>query len=150
MLYICTGYMKSELLAVRVAGQGGASKPSVAWRFKKQVPSVASPLLVGDELYFASGKGVATCIDAKTGKMHWAERIGSRYWASPIYADGRIYFFDRNATTTVIAPGTKFRQLAVNKLPGEMLAGAAVVDGAIILRTDEAVYRVSRDAGTGG
>ncbi len=142
LLYICTGYMKSELLAVRLAGQGSAAQPSIAWRFKKQVPNVASPLLVGDELYFASDKGVATCIDAKTGEMHWAERIGSRFWASPVYADGRIYFLDRDATTTVIAPGTTFKKLAVNVLPGEMLAGAAVVDGAMILRTDEAVYRI--------
>ncbi len=142
LLYICTGYMKSELLAVRVKGQGSAFEPAIAWRFARQVPSVSSPLLVGDELYFASDKGIATCLDAKTGDVHWAERIGSRYWASPIYADGRIYFFDRDATTTVIAPGKDFRRLAVNKLPGEMLAGAAAVDGALILRTDEAVYRI--------
>jgi hypothetical protein len=78
--------------------------------------------------------------------LHWAERIGSRFWASPIYADGRIYFFDRDATTTVVAPATKFRQLAVNELEGTMLAGAAVVDGAIILRTDQALYRINQDA----
>lgn len=146
LLYICTGYMKSELLAVRVEQANGAPAPSVAWRFKKQVPNVASPLLVGDELYFASDKGVATCIDAKTGEMHWAERIGTRFWASPVFADGRIYFFDRDATTTVIAPGTTYRRLAVNKLQGTMLAGAAVVDGALVLRTDKALYRVSRDS----
>lgn len=146
LLYICTGYMKSELLAVRVEGQGSASRPAIVWRFAKQVPNVASPLLVGEELYFASDKGVATCIDAKTGELHWAERIGTRFWASPIFADGRIYFFDRDATTTVIAPATTFRQLAVNKLDGTMLAGAAAVDGAIILRTDKALYRISRNA----
>ncbi|MDP6556379.1 MAG: PQQ-binding-like beta-propeller repeat protein [Pirellulaceae bacterium] len=145
LIYTCTGFMKSELLAVRVDGRGDTPQAQVVWRFKKQVPNVASPLLVGDELYFASDKGVATCINAKTGELHWAERIGSRFWASPIYADGRIYFFDRDATTTVVAPATKFHQLAVNKLEGTMLAGAAVVDGAIILRTDQALYRINQD-----
>ncbi len=142
LIYICTGYMQSRMLAVKVEEQNGKCSPEIAWQYKRQVPNVASPLLIGQEIYFASDNGIASCIDAKTGEPHWTERIGRRFWASPLYADGKIYFFDDDGTTTVIAPGKTYRQLFVNKLEGIQLATAAAIDGALILRTDEAIYCV--------
>ncbi len=140
MIFTCTGYMKSQLLAIRVDERRGRDHPTIVWRYNKQVPNVASPLLVDNEIYFASDGGIASCIDASTGTMHWRERIGKRFWASPLYADGKIYFFDLDGATTVIAPGTSYKLLAKNKLDGTLMATAAAVDGAIILRTDQALY----------
>ena len=140
LVYVCTGYMKSELMALRLSGRSETSAPEVAWRFKRGVPNVSSPLLVGDAIYFASDNGIATCIDAKSGKLHWSQRIGKRFWASPLYADGRIYFFDYDGVTTVIQPGISFHKLAVNRLDGTLLTSAAVVDGSLLLRTSQALY----------
>lgn len=140
LIFICTGYMKSEMLAIRVDENNGVSKPSIVWRQKKQVPNVSCPLLIGKEIYITSDSGVATCLDALTGEIHWSKRIGKRYWASPLYADGKIYFFDRDGATTVIAPGKTFKTLSQNQLAGELFATAAAVDGALILRTDKALY----------
>ena len=140
LIYVCTGYMKSELLAIRVDGDRNTVRPRIEWRFTRGVPNVSSPLLVGDAIYFASDNGIATCIDARTGTVHWSERIGKRFWASPLYADGRIYFFDYDGVTTVIEPGTAFHKLAVNRLDGTLLTSAAVVDGSLLLRTDRALY----------
>ena len=140
LIFTCTGYMKAQMLAIRVDNRQGASTPRVVWRHKKQVPNIASPLLVGKEIYFASDNGVASCLDARTGKTHWTKRIGKKFWASPLYADGRIYFFGNDGRTTVIAPGKAFRKLAENQLDGRLLATAAAVDGALILRTDKALY----------
>ncbi len=139
LVYVCTGYSKSHLLAIKPPSSKDES-PEVVWKCTKQVPHVSSPLLIGDELYFVSDNGIATCLDAKTGKSHWTARIGSRFWASPIYADGRIYFFDRSSTTTVITPGREFRKLATNKLTGEQLSGAAPVDGSLLIRTSDGLY----------
>lgn len=139
MVYTCTGYMRSQMLAIKL-GEEGATKPTVAWTFKRQVPNVSSPLLIGDEIYFASDNGVASCIDARTGKTHWTQRIGKKFWASPLYADGKIHFFSIDGITTVIKPGKEYQQLAKNKLEGEIFASAAAVDGALIVRTDKAVY----------
>ena len=144
LIYTCTGYMKSQLLAVRIDRKNGVSRPHVVWRYKRQVPNVACPLLIGNEIYFASDGGVATCINALSGKTHWTKRIGKRFWASPLYADGRIYFFDQDGKTTVIAPGKTFRLLSVNKLPGRLLATAAAVDGALLLRTEKALYCIRK------
>lgn len=140
LIFTCTGYMKSQLLAIKVADRNGVSVPKIVWRYKRQVSAVACPLLIGKELYFASDNGIASCIDSRTGQAHWTERIGKRFWAAPLYADGRIYFLDRDGATTVIAPGKSFKKLSVNKLDGRLLAAPAAVDGSLILRTDSALY----------
>lgn len=142
LIYISTGYMQARLLAVRLNEQDGKSTAEIAWRYSKQVPNVSSPLLVGDKMYFVSDKGIASCLDAKTGDVHWTQRLGKQFWASPLYAEDRIYFFDRDGTTTVVADDKSFRRLARNRLDGTLFAAPAAVDNALILRTDAALYRI--------
>jgi outer membrane protein assembly factor BamB len=83
------------------------------------------------------------CLDALTGRRRWQERLKGTYSASPVYADGRIYFVNEDGVTTVIAPGTEFRSLAVNTLEGTTYASPAVVDGSIFIRTASALYRIA-------
>lgn len=144
LVYVSTGYMKPVLLAIR-PGTADGREPEVAWKFTKQVPAVSSPLLYGDELYMVSDKGITSCLDARTGELVWKERIGAHFWASPVLADGRLHFFDRDSTATVIAPGRTFEKLAVNQLSGEQLATAAAVDGSLLIRTEEALYCLRAD-----
>jgi outer membrane protein assembly factor BamB len=98
---------------------------------------------VGDELYIVSDAGVAMCLDAKTGRQHWQQRLGGNFSASPIYADGRIYFLDERGKSTVLKPGKTFQRLATNQVAGRTLASLVAIDGAILLRTDEGLYRMS-------
>jgi outer membrane protein assembly factor BamB len=140
MIFTTTGFMKAELLALKASTESATQPPELVWRFGKQVPNVSSLLLVDNLLYMASDNGIATCLDASTGEVQWTERIGKRFWASPLYADGRLYFFDRDGLATVIAPGKEFKMLAQNQLDGEIMAGAAAVDGALLVRTDKALY----------
>ncbi|QDU97934.1 PQQ-binding-like beta-propeller repeat protein [Lignipirellula cremea] len=141
MIYMCTSFMKSELLAVQYAD---VAEPKIAWRFNRQAPQQPSPLLVGDELYLAGDRGVATCLDAKTGEVLWSQRLGGNYSASPLFADGKIYFSSREGVTTVIQPGRTYQELAVNKLDGQIMASLAAVDQALYIRTDKALYRIEK------
>jgi hypothetical protein len=70
------------------------------------------------------------------------KRLGAKFWASPVYADGKIYCLDAEGTTTVLAAGPKFEILSANKLDGQAQASPAIVDGAIFLRTDTHLYRI--------
>lgn len=142
LVYICTGFMKSQMLAVKPGT--AQTEPKVVWKYTKQVPSVSSPLVIGNQIYFASGKGIATCLNADDGSEQWTARIGTRIWASPIFVDGKIYFFDIKGSTTVVEPGTEFRKLATNPLDDKIQAAGAAVDGALLLRTEEALYRISQ------
>jgi outer membrane protein assembly factor BamB len=142
MIYMCTSFMQSELLAIRYDGKGESKEPHIAWRFARQAPQIPSPLLVGNELYLISDKGVATCLDARNGEVHWSERIGGNYSASPIFADGKIYFSSREGRTSVVAPGTSYKLLASNELDGKIMASPVACDGMLLLRTDTALYRI--------
>ncbi|MCH9652263.1 MAG: hypothetical protein K0U89_00225 [Planctomycetes bacterium] len=88
-------------------------------------------------------KGIATCLDAKTGKEIWKERMArSAFSASPIYADGKIYMADKTGLTRVIKPGKKYEELAANKLDDGCISSLAVAGKSIILRTPSHVYRI--------
>ena len=102
-------------------------------------------IAVGDELYVISDLGVLSCVDAKTGKLHWQERIGGNHSASPIFADGRIYFLSEEGVATVIAPGKTFQKLAVNELDGATLASMAVANGSIFIRSLTHLYGSARN-----
>jgi outer membrane protein assembly factor BamB len=91
-----------------------------------------------------SDKGIATCLDAKTGDVVWSERLGGNFSSSPLFADGRIYVGNRDGATSVIKPGRKFDLVATNQLDGQIFATPAAVGRAIYLRTDEAMYRLEQ------
>lgn len=142
LLFICTGFDQADLIAVRPDGQGDVTDSHIAWRNKRGIPLTPSPILVGEELYYVADNGVATCLDARSGKEHWRQRLGGNYSASPIYADGRIYFLSEECESRVIAPGTQYRELAKNTLEGRCLASMAVSDQSIFLRTNSHLYRL--------
>lgn len=144
MLYLSTCYTDAQMLAVRLRGPAGTGSQQIVWRYKKQVPNVPSPLLVGDQLYFVSDNGIATCLDAASGALLWVKRLGGQFVASPLYAEGQIYFFNREGETFVVGADRDFRQVARNKLNSGIWASPAAVDRSLVVRTEEALYRLQR------
>jgi outer membrane protein assembly factor BamB len=103
MVFINTGYPKPELWGVRLGGAGDVTATHVAWTATRNVPIKSSPVLVDDLLYQVSDSGgIVTCLEAETGETVWQHRLGGNYAASPLVADGRIYFFSEEGKTTVI------------------------------------------------
>ena len=143
LVYICTGFQEPSLLAVRLDGHGDVTKSKIVWKLDRGIPKTSSPLLVGNELYIVSDNGIATCIDAKTGDELWRARLDGNYSASPIYADGRIYFLSEEGESIVIAPGRQLKHLATNQLDGPMLASLAVSRNSLFIRSATHLYRVS-------
>lgn len=145
LLFVSSGFDKPVLKAIRPDGAAGDVTDShVVWVHGKGVPHTGSMLVAGDELYFVSDAGIATCADARTGTVHWSERIGGDNSASPFHAGGRIYFLNEAGTTTVVRAGRKFEVLAKNDLNERTLASCAVADGAIFLRSEKHLWRIGR------
>jgi outer membrane protein assembly factor BamB len=143
LVYITTGLQHPSLIAIRPDGTGDVTRTRVAWQVDRAVPVTPSPLLVGDELYLVSDLGVVSCLDARTGKSHWQERLTGNFSASPVFADGRIYFLNEVGVTSVIEPGKEFRRLAANSLEDAWtLASMAVSGRAIFIRSVDYVYRI--------
>jgi outer membrane protein assembly factor BamB len=142
LVFIATGFQQPAMLAVRPDGAGDVTKSHVAWKLTRGAPLTPSPIIVGDEFYMVNDGGIVSCLDARTGTVIWQQRLGGSYSASPVFADGRIYFLAEQGVTTVIAPGKEFRRLATNTLDGGLLASMAVSNGSLFLRTDSHLYRI--------
>ncbi len=144
LVFICSGFFEPVLLAVRPDGEGDVTNSHVAWTLKRGAPLTPSPILAGENLYIVSDNGICTCLDARTGATYWRERLGGTFSASPVSADGRIYFLNEDGQTTVVAPGKQFQKLATNQLDGRTLASIAVSGGALFIRTDRHLYRLEK------
>jgi outer membrane protein assembly factor BamB len=96
-------------------------------------------------LFIVADNGVATCFGATDGKLKWRKRLtGENYKASPVAADGRIYFLSREGICTVVKSAEQFERLAENRLEDEFLASPAISGGQIFLRGRKSLYTISR------
>lgn len=143
MIFVSSGYDKPVVFAIRADGKGDVTDTHIAWKLEKGAPHTPSPLLVGNELYLVSDAGIASCLDAKTGTVHWSERVAGNYSASPVLADGKIYLQNETGTGVVLKPGKTFEKLAENALGEKTLASYAVTDGALFIRSEKHLYRIS-------
>jgi outer membrane protein assembly factor BamB len=122
--------------------QGGTGEQ---WRRSSNTPDVPSPLVQDGLVYLARENGFLICMDAKSGREHYNQRIHpDRYRASPVYADGKIYVTARDGTITVVKAGTKFEQVAVNKLSDETTASPAISNGRIYIRGFQTLYAIGK------
>ncbi len=142
LLYLATGFMKPELWAIRPGGKGDVTATHVAWKVSRQAPQKPSVAVVGDEVFMVSDNGILTCMDAKTGSIHYSERLGGEFSASPLVAGNRIYFFDQTGQTTVVAAGREFRIAAKSSLGDGFMSSPAVRDDTLFLRSKTKLYRV--------
>ncbi len=142
LVFLNTGFGSPQLWAVRPDGRGDVTDSHVVWRLTKGVPAKPSPLLIGDLIFMVNDSGIASCVEAETGKVVWHERIGGEYSASPIYADGRVYCFSHEGKATVLRPGRPCEILATSKLDAGFMASPAVAGNALFLRTKTHLYRI--------
>ncbi len=114
--------------------------------------NVSSPVYHDGYLYWVSeSKGIAYCIDAKTGEAVYEKRMQprpDRIYASPVVADGKIYYVSRNNGTFVVAARPEYELLAHNVIASDdsvFNASPAVSDGQLLLRSDKCLYCVGRE-----
>ena len=136
-------------LAVKLGGRGDVTKTHTLWNVKKG-SNVPSPIYYEGHLYWASeSSGVVHCQEAATGKFVYSERLkpnSDRIYASPVLADGKIYYVSQYKGTYVVAAAPKFEQLAHNVFEDDKSRGnasVAVSDGRLLLRNDQYLYCIS-------
>ncbi len=142
--YLTTAFNRPRLLALDLSGEGDVSDRALVWEQKRNVPTMPSPVLDATRIYMSNDAGIASCLDRKTGERRWLLRLDAEVSASPLLAQGRVYFFDREGRTTVLAASDELTVLARNEL-GEgdgFMASPAVVDDAFLLRSKRYLYRI--------
>ena len=144
LVYISAGSGRRQLIAVKPTGKGDVSTTHIEWGIGNNVPRRSSQILYGDLFFMINDKGVASCLDAKTGKLHWTKRIRGEYWASPVLVGDRIYGFSKKGRIAVFKASKTYEKLADNNLGGGFNASPAFVDDAMILRSFTHLYRVEK------
>ena len=137
VIYYPTGFNTGQVIAMRPDG-------TVRWKVPRGAPNKPSLLLLGGLLFMVNDTGIVTCLNVGDGSEVWRSRISDTYSASPIAAEGRIYFFSEDGKTTVIAAAASFKVLAENVLDDGIMASPAVDGRAIYLRTKSHLYRLER------
>ena len=123
------------LSAVKLGGKGDVSKTHVAYTLRKGTPYVPTPLYLDGRLYLISDAGIATALEASTGREIWTNRLSAEFFGSPVLIDGRIYCASTKGEMIVLATGDTFQSLARNPI-GEGTHSTPCVDaGRIYMKT---------------
>ncbi len=135
---------ENVLVAVKPGGKGMLSESQVAWKQTRGLPYVPCPLYYEGRVYLVKDGGIVSSFDAKTGQPNYQqERIDAigNYYASPVAADGRVYFASLNGRVTVLAAGGEMPKILHRADFGERISATpALVENMLYLRTATALY----------
>jgi outer membrane protein assembly factor BamB len=144
VIYMSRGYRSSPYMALRPGGRGDISKTHVIWENTTGGPYVSSLLHDNGLVYMATDVGAVTVVDAKDGSRVWQQRIDGVFSASPVAADGKIYFLSETGHTIVIRSGRAPEVLARNDLGERQIASPAISNGQIFIRTDDHLFAIGK------
>ncbi|MBA4031542.1 MAG: quinonprotein alcohol dehydrogenase [Planctomyces sp.] len=142
LVFINTGFGKAALHAVDPTGQGDVTETHIKWSAAKGIPSKPSHVLVDDLLFMVHDGGAATCFEATTGKQLWQERLGGNFTSTPLYADGKLWFFSQEGKIKVLKASREFEELGESQLGDGFMASPAVSDDVLYLRSRSNLYRI--------
>jgi len=143
LVFICTGYDRPSLLAIDPTGTGDVTLTHLRWKSDANVPHTPSLLAHAGQILMISDNGIASALDAVTGKEIWKERIGGNFSASPLLIGDHMYMLSEEGDATVLQVGAKPKELAKNKLGERCLASPALIGEDMLIRSAEALYRIS-------
>jgi outer membrane protein assembly factor BamB len=136
-------WRQSMIHAIRLKDKGQAPEP--VWVSKKPGPVEPSLLYYRGLVYALMDNGILVCLDGKTGREHYRERLGGECNSSPIAGSGRIYASNNDGRTFVIQAGKEFRLLATNSLEERITASPAISGNELIYRTDSRLYCIGNN-----
>jgi outer membrane protein assembly factor BamB len=131
-----------HLMAVNPDGKGDITKTNIFWEQDYSIPQMLTPVVNKGVLYTMDTRGNMQGIDALTGKIYWTKRFNGKFNSSPICAGGFVYFNSNRGETVVIKEGKELNIVSENRVKGQIWATPAFVNGSILLRTSEYLYKV--------
>ena len=144
VVVLSAGYPAKIALAMRPGGSGDAGD-RVLWRYDKGTAYVPSPILVDGLLYLVTDKGLVSCLDAKTGKVHYEggrPPSGTSFMASPVAVAGHLLMSSMDGDTIVLKAGTAHQVVRANSLGEPIAASPAVAGGRIYIRGEHHLFAI--------
>jgi len=131
-------------IALKPGEKGDVTDANRLWRHPVNPQRIGSGVLIGDHIYVINEPGNAQCIEWKSGKVVWNERVCGNVWGSFVFADGKLYVTSLDGQTVILAPKPKFEEIARNKLGERTLSSLAVSDQRLFIRTYKHLWCIGR------
>ena len=156
LVFVASGYGPGRPIhAIRPGGSGDiapkdgeTTSPFVAWTNPRTGPYMPTPIVVGDELYVVQNNGALTTYQAKTGTRVYQQRLGNggAFTASPVAADGKLYFATEEGEVHVVRAGPSFELVGTNPVGEAILATPALADGTLYVRGQRHLFAIREPA----
>ncbi len=143
---INTGSGRSNLVSVKLdeTTRGDVSKSHVVWDRDKGNSDLSAPILVGERIFSVMNNGVLNCVNVRNGEEIWKDRIKGTFTASPIAANGHLYFCNEEGDCYVVKAADQFELVSTNHLAEGMRASPSAADGRLFLRTFTHLYAIGK------
>jgi outer membrane protein assembly factor BamB len=143
MIFATRG-MRGDLFAVRFGGKGELTRRDIVWSDSSGTPDSCCPVQWSTLLFTVTDDGIARCFVANTGELKWKRRLPGKYKASPLAAEGRVYFLNTEGVCTVVSAASRFDKVTENVLDDTTFASPAISRGRIYIRGRKALYCLGR------
>ena len=145
LVFVTAGYPERTRMGVRVDGSGDVTATHIAWKSRRQVAYVPSPVYHDGHFYSVLDEGMVCCFNAKTGESVWDQRLDGRFRSSLVMAGVNIYATnDKGVSTVFRATPRGFESVSVNDLQEFCYATPAIADGRIYLRTGKNLFCIGQ------
>lgn len=131
-----------KLVAVDPTGKGDVTDTHFRYMRSKVIPTKSTPIIVGQQVFMVSDKGVASCIDAESGDEIWAQRLGGKFDSSPVTDGEKILALNTTGKIFVFQAADSFKLLSSTNFADEFHASPAAARGDLILRSLTHLYRI--------
>lgn len=154
LVFVVGGYPPIRpIYAIRPGGagdlslkDGAATNDFVAWSKREGGSYLPTPLVYGDHFYIVQNNGILAVYDVKTGERLYQQRVGDKpgaYSASPIAADGKIYFTSEDGEIFVVKAGPKYELISANPMGEVLIATPAIAQGVLYVRGLKHLYAIA-------
>ncbi|MHC1702632.1 MAG: ankyrin repeat domain-containing protein [Tenuifilaceae bacterium] len=154
LIFVTGGYPPVRpIYAVKPGGTGNISIADslnsgqfIQWRTKKDGTYMPTPIAYSGYLYTINNNGSLNCYDSKSGERKYKETLkdGLAFTASPVAADGKIYFTSEEKGVIVVKAGPEFEQITINPIGEICMATPAISDGLIFIRGQHHLFCFGR------
>ncbi len=136
---------RNAAFAIKLGGKGDVTNTHVKWRYEKSLPDVPTPLVYNGAVFLFRNGGIATSLDAQTGKVLKQARLTGAlddYYASPIGVAGKIYLASEHGKVVVLKAKGDWEILAINEFDADIYATPAIDESRLYIRTRNALYAI--------
>jgi outer membrane protein assembly factor BamB len=128
--------------AFRLGGKGDVTKTHLPWSYRPGMSKIPSMVFANHALFQINESGVLTCLKGSTGEVLWRERLQGPFGASPVWADGKVFFLSERGRTTVVEDDPQFTRVAENDLGEKCCASPAISQGQIFIRSEKHLFAI--------